>query len=183
MIRWMLTGVLIAGVAAGSTYAQRESPNPPSAKAVLSTAMQTARAQNKNIMVHFEASWCSWCKHLDAAMRSPELGKMFDDNYVLVALTVLESDKLKSSENPGAEEMMKELGGEKAGLPFYVFLTKDGTPVANSMAMPKGDNIGYPATAEEIQAFDRLIARTALRLTTEQRARLVDYLKKNAPKL
>ena len=110
--------VVLSLLAAAILKAETQSKAPAAAATVMNAAIQTAKSEDKSIMVHFEASWCSWCKRLDEALRSPELGKMFADNYVLVALTVLESDDKKALENPGAEDLMKEMGGEKAGLPF-----------------------------------------------------------------
>ena len=175
--------MVVSLIAAVAVHAQTK-PNtpPPQARSVLDAASKTAKSENKNIMVHFEASWCSWCKRLDEAMRSPELGKLFGDNFVLVALTVLESDQKKALENPGAEILMKEMGGEKAGLPFYAFLKADGTPIANSVALPKSVNIGYPATAEEIEAFGKLLEKSVIRMTSTQRDQVIEYLKKHAPK-
>jgi hypothetical protein len=49
------------------------------------------------------------------------------------------------------------------------------------MAMPKGGNIGYPATAEEIETFVGLLPRAAPRMTRAQRAAIADYLTAHAP--
>src|SRR5260370_30167147 len=82
----------------------------PSAQELLSAAAKTARAQNKTIMVHFSASWCGWCKRLDAFLNAPEVGKLMADNYVLLELVVQESREKKALENPGAAELMKQMG-------------------------------------------------------------------------
>lgn len=104
------------------------------------------------------------------------------DHYVLVTLIVEESPDKKALENPGAAELKSEMGGEKSGLPFYFFLDQEGKKLADSMAMPGGKNIGHPANAEEIKAFDGLLERTAPRMTKEQRAKIADYLTKTMPR-
>ena len=76
---------------------------------------------------------------------------------------------------------MNEIGGANSGLPFYFFLDKEGQKLADSMAMPGGKNIGHPANAEEIKAFEGLLERTAPRMTSGQRAKIADYLTKKIP--
>jgi len=163
-----------------SLYAQTRSV--PSAQTVIDSALKTARAENKTVFIHFGASWCKWCKELDAALESPELRGLIAQHFVMAHLTVQESDDKKSLENPGAEKLMNETGGGKTGVPYYLFLDKDGMKIASSMAMPDGGNIGYPATPEEVNAFSDLLPRAAPRMTSADRARIVDYLTAHAPK-
>jgi len=153
----------------------------PPAQTIIASALSTARAENKTVFVHFGASWCEWCKHLDAMLSSPEVGKLISNNFVLVNLTVQESDDKKALENPGAQEIMEKNGAGKAGVPYYLFLDKDGKKIVDSLAMPKGANIGYPATPEEIKTFESLLPKAAPRMTAAQRASISDYLTKHAP--
>ncbi len=81
-------------------------------------------------------------------------------------------------ENPGAEKLLVDLGGENAGLPFYVFLDKTGTKIADSRAMSNGDNIGYPGNPQEILALEGLFKRTAPQMTKVQIVEIEDYFKK-----
>jgi len=116
-------------------------------------------------------------------MARPEFKKMFDKNYVLVELDVLESgDKKATLENPGGVDVMKELGGERSGLPFYAFLDAKGKKLADSNVMPKGANIGYPGEPAEITAFMDLIKKTAPRWPKADQEKLRDYFVSNAPK-
>jgi hypothetical protein len=107
-------------------------------------------------------------------LNSPELHRLFARNFVLV--------NLDEQENPGADKFLAEMGGARSGVPFIVFLDKAGKKIADSNAMPGGNNIGCPATPEEVAAFDKLLARTAPRLSAAERARISDYFTKNAPK-
>jgi thioredoxin-related protein len=149
---------------------------PPSADEVLAKAVQTAKAQQKNVLIHFGASWCTWCKHLDEMLESHEVGKLFQNNYVIAHLTIQESKDKVALENPGAQEMVDAAGGNGAGVPVYIFFDAMGNRLATSMAMPDGGNIGHPATPEEIKAFDGLLARTAPRMTETERKQISDYL-------
>ena len=160
----------------------RQNPSTPTAQSIIDRALETAKAGNKTVFVHFGASWCTWCKQLDAMLVSPEVGKLIDDHFVLVNLTVQESDDKKSLENPGAQEIMDKNGAGKAGVPYYLFLDRAGKKIVDSLAMPKGGNIGYPATPEEIKTFEGLLPKAAPRMTAAQRGQISEYLTKHAPK-
>ncbi len=162
-------------------YAQDSAPLP--AKTLLQLAQRKEKKPAKAILVMFHASWCGWCKRLDAAMQQPEFKKMFEDNYIQVTLDVQENgEKKQTLENPGGAEMMKELGGEKSGLPFYAFLNAKGKKLADSNVMPKAQNIGYPGSPEEITAFMELIRKTAPHWSEANREKLKTYLVANVPK-
>ena len=85
---------------------------------------------------------------MDAFLHAPEVGRLMTENYVLLELTVQESPKKKALENPGADTLMKEMGGDDAGLPFYFFLDTDGKKICDSLVMPGRKNIGHPASPE-----------------------------------
>ena len=174
--------VALGALAAPPLQAQTGGKTPLSAQTLLDDAIKTAKAENKSIMVHFGASWCGWCKRLDAFLNEPKVGKLMADHYVVVSLTVQESAGKKALENPGAAELMKAMGGANSGLPFYFFLDKEGTKLGDSNSLPGGGNIGHPANAEEITAFAGLLERTAPRMTAAQRTQIVDYLTKNIPR-
>jgi thioredoxin-related protein len=154
---------------------------PPSAETLIDAAVNTAKSQNKVVLVHFGASWCVWCKHLDEMLQGPELGKLFADHFVIVHLTVQESDDKKFLENPGAEQLLTKEGAGKSGVPVFMFIDQAGKKIADSLALPDHSNIGYPASPEEIQAFSGILNKTTPRMTDAQRASIIDYLKKHAP--
>ena len=166
--------LLVCGVLALPVLAQTPSP----AQTLVDAAVSTAQVQDKNVFIRFGASWCSWCKKLDALVTGPEFSKVFEENYVHVYLTIQESDDKKALEHPGAQAMVDEAGGAKSGVPVFIFLDKTGKRLATSMAMPNGGNIGHPVTPEEIAAFDGLLARTARRMTADQRKQIADFLAK-----
>jgi thiol:disulfide interchange protein len=179
----ILLALGIIGSLAGSAMAQHgpaSAPPEPATKAV-DAAVQRARAESKTVWVDFGASWCGWCRKLEAFLAAPEVKDIIQKHYLIVPLTVMESEAKKALENPGGEDMMKELGGARAGLPFYAFLDGSGKAIANSLAMPNGGNIGFPANQNEIDAFVSLIDRTAPALASSERERLVAYLNKVVP--
>ncbi|HEX4996634.1 MAG TPA: thioredoxin family protein [Terriglobia bacterium] len=167
-----LTVVLVLAV---STAARTP---PPTARDVLVKALEQAKVEQKNVLIHFGASWCSWCMRLDAMLESAEVGKIFHENYVIAHLTIQESPDNVALENPGAEDMVNSAGAGGAGVPVYIFFDSAGQTLATSMAMPDGQNIGHPASPEEINAFDVLLEKTAPRITKEQRKLVSEYLSK-----
>lgn len=150
---------------------------PAPAKTILDGALKEAGASNRNVFLIFHATWCSWCKRLDAAMAHPEAREAIEKNYVVVHVDVLErGEKEQTVENPGGEELMKTLGGEKSGLPFYAVLDRSGKKLADSNVMPGNANIGYPAQPEEVAAFESILKKTAPGMTAEQRAAVTRQL-------
>jgi thioredoxin-related protein len=155
---------------------------PLAADGIMKASYAKAGETNKNVFLIFHASWCSWCKRLDKAMNSDELKKLFEDNFIVTHLDVLErNEKIELLENPGGKEIMAKLGGEKSGLPFYAFLDSKGKMIANSNVMDKESNIGYPGSEEEIAAFVKLL-KLSSELNDEQLSKISEYLKANAPK-
>jgi thioredoxin-related protein len=175
----MMFIILITCVTLGGAFGQTESPE--KADKVLSTAIQNAGGAQKTVFLVFHASWCGWCKRLDAALGSPELNVIMNEHYVLIHLDVMENGAKKALENPGGNEMLARYGGAKSGLPFYVFFDGAGKKIADSNVMPEDQNIGYPGAPEEIAAFEKLLEHTAARMTEKQRSQIVAYLTKNAP--
>lgn len=156
-----------------------------SAETILNEASAKAKAENKKIIVLFHASWCSWCKKMDVSMNDPVCKKYFDDNFVTVHLTVEESAGKKHLETPGADAFKKKYKGEMAGLPFWLILDADQKLLADSyMRKPgvskeeAGDNIGCPASEDEVAAFITILQQTT-KLTEEELAVIAARFKKN----
>ena len=85
-------------------------------------------------------------------MMSKATKQLFEDNYVIEHLTVMESKKNKNLENPGAQAVFNRYSGGNAGLPFWLIFDSDGKLVEDSRN-EKGENIGCPATPEEVAQF------------------------------
>jgi thiol:disulfide interchange protein len=149
---------------------------PPSAQSVITAAVANARAEHKIVLIEFGASWCVWCKSFNAFVHAPETERVVGNNYVVVNLTVQERGDKVVLENPGGADDMKTWGGEKSGLPFYVFLDADGKKIADSNAMPDGTNVGFPGNAKELEIFLHLLDTTAPRLAAPDRETIVRYL-------
>ena len=141
----------------------------PTADQVLTEAKARAAKENKTIFLHFGASWCGWCKRLDAFLDRPDIKPVFDKYFIPVKLVVQENEKNKALENPGAEAVMKRLGGP-AGLPYSAFLDKDGKLLVNSMrpsGSGAGENIGFPSQAQEVDWFVAMMKKAAPRMAKD----------------
>ncbi len=143
---------------------------PPAASTLIEAAVSKASAENKNIVLMFHASWCGWCKKMDASLNDPSCKSLFDKYYVIEHLTVLESKEKVELENPGGMDYLKKFSGEKEGLPYWVILDKKGEFLFDSRMRDdagKLGNTGCPASEKEVNFFVDLLKKTS-GLTKEQ---------------
>ncbi len=127
---------------------------------ILDEAFKQAVIENKNVLVVFQASWCSWCKKMDQNLNNERIKDMLEANYVIVHLSVLESKDKKDLENPGSFEFLKEYDGEKAGLPYWLIFNKDRKIIGNSLGSD-GKNMGSPSTIQEVVDFKKTLKKTS----------------------
>jgi thioredoxin-related protein len=162
------TLVVSALLAASIGFAQTA----PTAESLMAQARTQAKAEGKNVLIIFHASWCGWCKRLDEFMAKEEFKPIFDENFVTIHLTVLERKDKMQDENPGAMEVMAWLGGKGAGLPFFGITDAEGRKIINSMRPVPGNesglNTGFPATKEEVAYFIEIMKKAAKKVTPEQ---------------
>jgi thiol-disulfide isomerase/thioredoxin len=135
-----------------------------SADEVLAQAKAKASAEDKAIFLHFGASWCGWCRKLDAFLERPDIKPVFEKYFVPVKLVVQENEKNKAMENTGADALLKRFGGP-AGLPYSAFLDANGGLIVNSKR--DGQNIGYPGEPVEIDWFMQMIRKAAPKISAE----------------
>jgi hypothetical protein len=152
----------------------------PTADQLLTQAKVKAAAEHKALFVHFGASWCVWCQRLEAWLQRPEVRPAFEKYFIPVKIDVREKEPDKKLENEGGDKVLKQLGGEGAGIPFLAFVNADGHLIVNSIR-PFGNlsqNIGYPGALAEIDWFMRMIRTAAPEIATDDLRSIQSSLEK-----
>ena len=170
--------IVTAPLSAQTPTPSRSVPEtPPPATQLVDAGVATAKAEHKNVLVYFSASWCVWCHRFATFLDSPEAGKLMRDNFVVVQLDALESAEKAAQENPGAREMLQAMsGGANTGIPFYFVLDGAGKKVADSLIMPGHRNVGHPAQPDEVVAFVKQLETIAPAMAAQQREEIGRYL-------
>jgi hypothetical protein len=114
-------------------------------------------------------------------LSDPKFKPFFSENFVTVKLHVKETPENKNLENPGGDELLQSLHGDKAGLPFLAVLDAQGKMIVNSNRLEDGkaqqSNIGHPVKPEEVDHFMAMMRKTAPRAKPEQLAALEAHLR------
>ena len=137
---------------------------------VLDEAFSAAQQEDKEVLVIFHASWCSWCKRMEKQLEDPEIRKSMHDTFEITYLTVKESKDKKDLENPGAQAFLEKHGGGKSGIPFWLIFDKDRNLLTSSLD-DKGNNLGCPYSPEEVTAFTQKLKKYTS-LSAKQLAKL-----------
>ncbi|MFC4262150.1 thioredoxin family protein [Ferruginibacter yonginensis] len=148
---FLIALVLLVGY---NCFAQKPLP----ANTILQSAYKKAAQQNKKVFLIFHASWCGWCKKLDASMNDSSTKKIFDAYFVTVHLTVQETPNKKYLENKGADAVLQQFKATDAGLPFFVILDSKGNKLGDSFV--NNENMGCPAQKNEVENFIALLQKT-----------------------
>src|SRR5579875_777502 len=150
----------------------------PAAAAILHRAEAQARAQHKNILLEFGASWCINCKLYDRMLDDPTLSPILHRYFVFTTMDTGEMPNDHQHANtPGGVAYENSIGGKGAGWPFLVVLSPKGKPIVNSFRPDPGSkdgkaNIGYPALPVEIDWFMTMLHRGAPAMSATDRAKV-----------
>jgi thioredoxin-related protein len=151
-----------------STVCVAQAPMPSAETVMQQSFEQAAKTGNKKVLLIFHASWCGWCKKMEASINDPACKKMFEDNYVVTYIDVLEQPAKAGLENPGSLDLLKKYKGEKSGLPFWVVLDASGKLLADSQIRPAGagpdapgNNTGCPSEPNEVTYFTGVLKATS----------------------
>jgi thiol-disulfide isomerase/thioredoxin len=177
--------IILLAVLTAMTVVVSGQPQAEPASIILDQAYTRAAKEKKNVMVIFHASWCGWCKKLDAAINDPACREFFDRSYVITHLTINESSANKNLENPGAIEIFNDNGGNGEGIPYFLIYNSKGKLLADSKmtvavsgSEPKLTNIGCPVSVEEIAAFIEILKKTS-EITGKEIAEITGRFKNN----
>lgn len=135
---------------------------------VLQEAYTQAATEKKNVFVMFHASWCGWCHKMDSSLNDKSIRDFFNKSYIIKHLTVYEAKDKKNLENAGAVEFLSKYNGNDLGIPYWIIMDKTGNWLADSQMRPegsdftvKGENVGCPASREEVNHFLKVLAKTS----------------------
>jgi thioredoxin-related protein len=167
----------ISGVAFGQD-------KPETAVKIMDDACKLAAKDGKSVMIVFHASWCGWCKKFEASVKDPSCSDFFDKHFVIRYLDILERGDKKSLENPGAEELFNKNGGQNSGVPYFLIFDKKGVLIADSKMKQAGasdkpvQNMGCPASEEEVTAFIQILSKVT-KVSETEKAAITERFKKN----
>lgn len=125
------------------------------AEEVLATALQEARAQNKQVFVHLGNPLCAWCRVLERFLDDHRA--VFDQDYIDVAI-----DTVRMKNGDSLASRLRS-GDETGSVPWSAILDAEGTTLVTSDS-PQG-NIGYPFEPPEIKHFIAMLNQTRRSMT------------------
>ncbi|MDE1193258.1 MAG: thioredoxin family protein [Arachidicoccus sp.] len=137
---------------------------PETADEIVNSALSQAKQEHKKVLIMFHASWCGWCKKMDACLNDVSCKNYFNKNFVISHIDVFETKEKVSEENSGGKDLYAKYGGEEQdGIPFWLILDENGNLLANSKYDPdnsgKLQNIGCPAEEKEVAYFVSLLKK------------------------
>jgi uncharacterized protein len=104
-------------------------------------AFETAKRENKPILLDIGAVWCHWCHVMDReSYEDPETAQIINERFVAV--------KVDRDERPDIDSRyqvaVQAISGQ-GGWPLTAFLTSDGKPFYGGTYFPPDDHYGRPS--------------------------------------
>jgi thiol:disulfide interchange protein len=180
--REFLAGAAAAGVSGAVAHASPE-PAGEDAETALRGELARAAVLQRSVLLVFHASWCSWCRLLDAFLTAPEVAPLMERHFSIVHMRVQEhQEAMRARQLAGADALYARYAAKaEAGLPFFLVLDAQGRARATSLTK-KGENIGFPVTPGEIAHFDAMLRTGAPTLTADEFAVLHTVMTRIAPR-
>jgi thiol-disulfide isomerase/thioredoxin len=153
-----------------------------SAAEILSQAEAQGRAEHKNILLDFSASWCGNCRLYEHFLADPQMNGILSRAFVFVTMDTGERQgDAKHANTPGGVDFEKSIGGKDEGFPWLAMLDTNGKPIVSSdrpdPTVKSGkSNTGYPDSPEEIGWFVEMLRTGAPQLSQQDLANVHAWL-------
>jgi thiol-disulfide isomerase/thioredoxin len=159
-------------------------PQAMTADAMFAQAKATAKAEHKNVLLVFSASWCGPCKHYEQFLQDPAMKAITEKAFLVLRIDVGERpNDPNHMDTPGGVALRTALGAkEDAGYPFLMMTNENGAPIVSSYRNGDPDNdIGYPAVPTEFDWYIEMLKRAAPSLSPADLAATRNWLQQHAP--
>ena len=112
-------------------------------------AFETAKRENKPILLDIGAVWCHWCHVMDReSYDDPMVAQLINERYIAI--------KVDRDERPDVDSRyqaaVQAISGQ-GGWPLTAFLTPDGKPFFGGTYFPPDDQWGRPGLKRVLQAI------------------------------
>jgi hypothetical protein len=156
--------MMLAG-APGGANAVTPASNAMSADAVLAAEAGKAAADDRKLLLLFDASWCVYCRLTDMMLERPEAAKVIGAHYRVLHMRAQErTPEMKAKQLAGADELYDRLAPDGVGMPLTLIIGADGEVIASSV-MKSGENYGFPVTRDELDGFEAMMKAGAPSMT------------------
>lgn len=163
---------VLAGAAAsawlGAQSAHATNATATSAETVLARESAAAAAEDRTLLIAFFASWCVWCRPMDALFEDANTGPIMARHFRVLHFRVGERDAaLRALQYRGAEAAFDRITRPErdAGLPYLAILGADGRTISTSRSTVSGENIGFPSSNADMDWFESMLRQGAPQIT------------------
>ena len=138
---WMSTETLNSLANASSSYLRSAMHQPIHWHEWGAEAFETAKRENKPILLDIGAVWCHWCHVMDReSYESPEIAAIVNEHFIAI--------KVDRDERPDVDSRyqtaVQAISGQ-GGWPLTAFLTPEGKPFYAGTYFPPQDYQGRPS--------------------------------------